>query len=38
MLFGVLKTYPEVCDGSQLINPELKNILLHLILKKYAQL
>ena len=34
MLFWVLKTYPEVCDGTQLIDLELKNILLHLILKK----
>ena len=33
MLFWVLKTYPEVCDGNQLINPELRNTLLHLLLK-----
>ena len=38
MPFWVLKTYPEVCDGNQLIDPELKNILLHLILKKYPKL
>ena len=34
MLFWVLETYPEVCDDNQLIYPRLKNILLHLILKK----
>ena len=28
MLFWILKTYPEVCDGNQLIDPELKNISL----------
>ena len=37
-LFWVLKPYPEVCDGNQLINLELRNTLHHFIWKKCPQL
>ena len=36
MLFWVLKSYPEVCDGNQLINPELRNTLHYLNLEKMS--
>ena len=38
MLFWVLKTYPKVYDDSWLTNPELRNTLFHLILKKKISL
>ena len=38
MLFWVLKTYPKVYDDNQLTNPELRNSLLHLILKNIFDL
>ena len=36
MLFWVLKTYPKVYDDNQLATLELRNTLLHLILKKIS--
>ena len=36
MLFWVLKTCPVVYGGNQLVDPEMKNILFHLILKKVS--
>ena len=36
MLFWVLKTYLKVYDDNQVAGPELRNTLLHLILKKIS--
>ena len=36
MLFWVLKTYPKEYNNNWLANPELRNTLLHLILKKIS--